>query len=152
MNVEMISHNGGLESLPKNESEELLCAIRGCDVKIRRGCGADLRAQIVDKLKQTGWPDKVKIAIEHKITVASMKNHVGLCIQTSGNMSRMYADLIKLQQLYLDDVVQVGIFILPTGLAAKQMGDNLANSDRLANELQLFRKVIHMPLVIFSFE
>ena len=64
----------------------------------------------------------------------------------------MYADLIKLQQMYLDDTIRAGVFIMPTAVAARELGDNLANSDRLESELTIFRKVIHMPLVIMSFQ
>jgi hypothetical protein len=86
------------------------------------------------------------------ISIASQKNRVGLGIQTAGNMSRMYADLIKLQQMYLNDTICVGVLIMPTAIAARQLGDNLANSDRLESELTIFRKVIHMPLMIISFQ
>jgi hypothetical protein len=49
-------------------------------------------------------------------------------MQTGGNMSRMYADLLKLQKLYLEGAITAGAFILPTS------------------------KVVHMPIAVFSFE
>ena len=64
----------------------------------------------------------------------------------------MYADLIKLQQMYLNNNISVGVFIMPTAIAARKLGDNLANSDRLESELTIFKKVIHMPLMIISFQ
>jgi hypothetical protein len=46
-------------------------------------------------------------------TVTSMKDEVGLCLQT-GNMARMYADLIKLLTLYLDNAIKAAAIIVPS--------------------------------------
>ncbi len=67
-------------------------------------------------------------------------------------MSRMYADLLKLQKLYLESRLQAGAFILPTSPTARGLGDNVANADRLQSELTIFRNVIDMPIAVFSFE
>ena len=67
-------------------------------------------------------------------------------------MARMYADVLKLQKLYLDGKLDAGVTILPTLDAAKRMGDNIAHSSRLISEMDIFRKVIHVPIAIFSFE
>jgi hypothetical protein len=69
----------------------------------------------------------------------------------TGNMSRMYADLLKLQHMFLSNTIKVGAMIVPSHAAAKNLGDNIANADRLMRELDIFRKVIHMPLVVFAF-
>lgn len=152
METHQYSHLGGSEALPYVEQEEILNAINHCKNPIERGYGTELRNEVLDRLKDQGWTDKVQVAHGSKITIASQKNRVGLGIQTAGNMSRMYADLIKLQQMYLDGLIDVGVLILPTAVAARILGDNLANSDRLEGELVIFRKVIHMPLVIVSFQ
>ncbi len=67
-------------------------------------------------------------------------------------MSRMYADLLKLQKLYLENRLKAGAFILPTSPTARGLGDNVANADRLQSELTIFRNVIDMPIAVFSFE
>ncbi|WP_166504630.1 BglII/BstYI family type II restriction endonuclease [Thioclava sp. IC9] len=152
METHQYSHLGGSDALPKAELDEILAAISRCKIPIERGVGPELRNDILDGLKEQGWTDKVQVAHGSKISIASQKNRVGLGIQTAGNMSRMYADLIKLQQMYLDGLIDVGALILPTAVAARTLGDNLANSDRLEGELAIFRKVIHIPLVIFSFQ
>jgi hypothetical protein len=64
----------------------------------------------------------------------------------------MYADVLKLQKLYLDDIIRVGVIVLATASAARELGDNIANADRLSAELPIFRKVIHLPLALISFE
>ncbi|TBX18515.1 BglII/BstYI family type II restriction endonuclease [Nioella sediminis] len=152
METHQYSHLGGSEALSSAEQDEILAAIKHCKTPIERGYGTDLRNEVLDRLKDQGWTDKVQVAHGSKITIASQKNRIGLGIQTAGNMSRMYADLIKLQQMYLDGLIDVGVLILPTAVAARILGDNLANSDRLEGELVIFRKVIHMPIVIVSFQ
>ncbi len=84
--------------------------------------------------------DEFQVEPPSKITIASLKDGVGLCMQTGGNMSRMYADLLKLQKLYLEDAISSGGIILPTSKASRDLGDNIANADRLAAELKIFRR------------
>jgi hypothetical protein len=152
MKTVQFSHLGGDVALPVREANELTQALKECQSPVKRGYGPDLRKEILTVLNRLGWTGAVKVAHGSKISIASQKNRVGLGIQTAGNMSRMYADLIKLQQMYLDDTIRVGVFIMPTAVAARELGDNLANSDRLESELTIFRKVISMPLVVMSFE
>lgn len=146
------SHLGGDDELPQQEAYEIIQAVEKCQNPVARGYGPDLRKEVLAELNKLGWTGAVKVAHGSKISIASQKNRVGLGIQTAGNMSRMYADLIKLQQMYLNDAIRVGVFIMPTALAARELGDNLANSDRLESELKIFRKVIHMPLTVISFQ
>ena len=152
METFQFSHLGGDDALPAQEANELIQALKKCRNPVKRGYGPDLRKEVLAELKRVGWTGAIKVAHGSKISIASQKNRVGLGIQTAGNMSRMYADLIKLQQMYLNDAIRVGVFIMPTAVAARELGDNLANSDRLESELTIFRKVIHMPLVVMSFQ
>ena len=152
METFQFSHLGGDIALPEQEANELIQALKNCQSPVKRGYGPDLRKEVLTELIGLGWTGAIKVAHGSKISIASQKNRVGLGIQTAGNMSRMYADLIKLQQMYLDDTIRVGVFIMPTAVAARELGDNLANSDRLESELTIFRKVIHMPLVVMSFQ
>lgn len=148
----MHSHQGATEALPIKERSEIEDAIAACSVAIGRGAAPNIREAIVGHLGRRGWPGEFQVEPPSKITIASVKNGVGLCIQTGGNMSRMYADLLKLQKLYMEDRLKAGAFILPTSPAARELGDNIANADRLRSELAIFRKVIHMPIAVFSFE
>lgn len=146
------SHQNALEEVPSGERADVEFAIAGCAIPLKRGSGPKIREQIVRALGQRGWSGEFQVAPPSKITIASVKSRVGLCIQTGGNMSRMYADLLKLQKLFVEDQIVAGAFVLPTALAARQLGDNVANADRLKTELTIFRKVISMPIALFSFE
>lgn len=146
------SHQGATESFPEGARHEIESAIETCSVRIQRGAAAEIRGHFVRCLGQNGWPDEFQVEPPSKITIASLKDRVGLCMQTGGNMSRMYADLLKLQKLYLEGAISTGAIILPTSKASRDLGDNIANADRLATELNIFRRVIHMPIAVFSFE
>ncbi len=124
MEIFQHSHLEGDEKLPNQEKTEILKALGQCETPVIRGRARELRDEILRRLLKCGWSGKVQVAHGSRITIASQKNKVGLCMQTGGNMSRMYADLIKLQQLYLDNIIDVGVFILPTAPAAKKMGDS----------------------------
>ncbi len=146
------SHQGAAEIFPRIERLEIESAIVACTIVPTRGAAPKIRSAIVSRLGCLGWSDEFQVAPPSRITIASWKNDVGLCVQTGGNMSRMYADLLKLQKLFMENRLKVGAFILPTAPAARALGENLANADRLEAELKIFRNVIYMPIAVFSFE
>lgn len=146
------SHQNAEVALPVKERREIENAIASCNVVVKKGSAAKIREELVRLLGNSGWSGEVQVEPPSKITIASKKNGVGLCIQTGGNMSRMYADLLKLQKLYMENSIKSGAFILPAAPAARALGQNVANADRLIAELQIFRKVIHMPIAVFAFE
>jgi hypothetical protein len=148
----MHSHQGAEFALPTSERVEIEAAIKACELPIQRRAGPAIRTLILEALDRTGWSGEFSVEPPSRITITSVKNGVGLCIQTGGNMSRMYADLLKLQKLYTENRITVGAFILPTSDAARLLGDNVANADLLQSELSIFRKVIHMPIAVFAFE
>jgi len=146
------SHQGAEEVFPIAARADIEVALAECTIRIERGSASLIRDYLEKSLSQCGWPSQYQVEPPSRITITSLKDGVGLCMQTGGNMSRMYADLLKLQKLYLEDSIFSGAIILPTSKAARDLGDNIANADRLAAELKVFRRVIHMPIVVFSFE
>lgn len=67
------------------------------------------------------------------------------------NVSRIYADLLKLQALYMRETIKAGIVILPTVKAARSFSGNVASLERLERELPIFSQVITMPVVVIGF-
>ena len=59
---------------------------------------------------------------------------------------------MKLQYLYLEGDIQVGVLIVPSKQAAKNIGSNLAHYERLQKELELFKKVVTLPILLVSFD
>ena len=76
---------------------------------------------------------------------------IGLCFQT-GNVGRIYADLLKLQTLYTKGNITAGIILIPQNQTAKELGSNMANYERLIRELPIFSQVITMPIVVIGFD
>jgi hypothetical protein len=145
------SHCGGLEMVSEAQRSEIETALTQCTLRPALRVATKIRTALLVSLVKAGWSGEVTVAAGSGITISSSKNNIGLCLQT-GNMSRVYADLIKLQKLFLDDAIKAGVIVVPTGVAAKALGSNIANANRIKKELEIFRKVLHMPIILFAFE
>lgn len=124
--------------------------IQEIDIPIERYSGPEINKAIMNQLHLLGWSEKVKIDPKSNITITSMYEKIGLCVQT-GNTCRIYADLMKLQVLYHRGIILAGIIILADGKIAPQLAQNIASSTRLIRELSIFNTVITLPLIIVSF-
>ncbi len=85
------------------------------------------------------------------MTITSRKDNVGLCLQT-GNVARMYADIIKLQVLYFDSGISSAAIVVPSQEVAKIIGKNIAQAKRLERELEIFKKAYHVPTLVYALE
>lgn len=147
------SHADGRSIVPSAHLQDIEECISAIESQVARGAAPHIRAEFLAALATKGWSGEVSISPqESAVTITSRKRATGLCLQTGGNASRIYADLLKLQALYLNDDITCGIFVLPSAPAARVLGDNLAQGDRLVRELSIFRKVITIPLMVCSFE
>lgn len=145
------SHCGGDAAVPKTLREEIEQAINSVDVPLKRGAATSIRDGFMESLIANGWANGLQLAAGSKIAITACKKSAGFCFQT-GNMARMYADLLKLQTLYLNGTITCGILLLPSAVVARKLGDNIANASRLERELAIFKKVISLPALIFSLE
>ena len=145
------SHCAGVERVPAAVLRDVGEAIAGVEARGEKGAAPRIRGQLLENLKASGWSGEVPVARGSDMTITSMKDGVGLCVQT-GNMARMYADLIKLQTLYLDNAIASAVIVLPSQPLALQIGDNIAQATRLERELEIFRKAYHVPTVLLALE
>jgi len=129
--------------------EQVLEVIELTDYKLCAESSKKLRLKILEDLIPRGWSSKVKLSVSSNISVTAMKSNTALCFQT-GNMGRFYADLLKLQYLYINNKIVQAFYIIPTKQVAKKMGSNLANFERLVDELKLFEKIITVPIFIIG--
>lgn len=109
----------------------------------------EFRERLLRSLAAFGWSNPVRIDQRSKISITSVLDKTGLCLQT-GNMSRFYADLIKLETLYRKEIIVGAIYIVPTRRFAKELSGNVANFERLIEELQIFDTTLTVPLVVFG--
>lgn len=145
-------HCGGLAIVPQGHQDDIRDVISAVDIQPARGTASDFRDAFNMGLQSKGWSTKTSLSNGSKISISSTKGATGLCMQTGGNMSRMYADLLKLQHLYITGKIKCGVMIVPTKPTAKLLGDNVVHASRLVQELTLFNRVIHIPMIICSFE
>lgn len=151
MRFSTYSHCAGAERVPARLRDEVAEAIGGIEVAPEKGAAPRIRQAFLSNLKALGWSREVPVARGSDMTVTSLKDGVGLCLQT-GNMARMYADLIKLQTLYLDNAIGSAVVVLPCQPLALQLGDNIAQASRLERELEIFRKAYHVPTLLLALE
>jgi hypothetical protein len=145
------SHCAGDNVVPGHIQSQIAQVIQSVSVKPRRGGGTRIRDAIITGFKAFGWSGKFLVAKGSNITITSMHEGVGLCVQT-GNVARMYADLIKLQTLYLDNAIRSAAIIVPSKPVARLLGSNLAQANRLERELEIFKKAYNVPTLIFALE
>jgi len=151
MRALLASHRFGERVVPPEALNEIVEAVRGCPHLPGSGKTTPVRDHILDALSKSGWSGEFEVDRDSAITITSVKGRVGLCLQT-GNMSRMYADLLKLQTLYLRNIIDAAVMLLPTDDAAREFGSNIANQERLMRELAIFERVITVPAVIVGIE
>ncbi|MCC3378452.1 BglII/BstYI family type II restriction endonuclease [Paenibacillus farraposensis] len=151
MNLTTYNHHFGSQAIKGEILQPLFDALKTARFEIKKGCATPLRKVIERFIQMQGWSGNIKIDKAKKITLTSMKENVGFCLQT-GNVGRFYADMLKLQTLYLNGKIEAGICILPTKQAANVMGDNLANFDRFVEELYLYRKIITIPIFVIGID
>lgn len=147
MRHHLYRHRSGFSTIQQAVKDEVMSSIRL--VNRQENEASNIRKQILHNLYGSGWSTEVRVSPISRITISSMKKKIGLCVQF-GNMSRMYADLLKIQHLYLEDHIKAGIMIVPTLDLARNLGSNLVNLERLTDELALFEKTIAVPMLIYG--
>ncbi len=121
------------------------------DISISPNGTQVIRTHVRAALTQIGWSDEARLKDGYQLTVFSLHDDVGFQFQT-GNVSRAFYDLLKLQYLYVTGRISVAISALPTNDASRVLGSNIANYERVISELTLFDRIISVPIMIIGFE
>lgn len=151
MKTQIYNYRSGQQIIPETVKDSIIEAIEEYDC-----CNGiiDIRSfnrELLIRLHSKGWIDGLPLSVYSKISITSMLEKIGLCVQT-GNVARIYADLLKMQTLYTDEKINAGILVVPTKDCADAFGKNVANYERLIRELTyVFSKVITIPLLIICF-
>jgi hypothetical protein len=149
MKIEIFSHCNGDNIVDKKIKSQLLKVLEESNFKIKEGCANELRKEILTILKSHGWSDDFMLDANSQISLTSYIDEHILCFQT-GNMSRFYADLLKIQYVFEKKKAKVAIYIIPSKEAAKIMGSNIANFERFTFELNLFKEIITIPTIVIG--
>lgn len=114
----------------------------------------EVTGPILDALVRLGWSGQVLVGQGTKIAITSMHADVGLAVQF-GNVSRVYADLLKLQTLYIEEKITGAILIVPCRdllgrFSVNGTTDNRCAYERITREMPVFAKVITVPMLVYG--
>jgi hypothetical protein len=144
-------YNHTVAGVPKHIRADIEAVLASYQCAIRPNSAATVRNGLLAHLRGVdGWSGQVRISAQRGLTLTAKKGNTALCLQT-GNMARFYADLMKLQAQFVDGKIDSAVYILPTVDMARIMGSNMANYERLVDELtSTFRNVITVPIAIYG--
>lgn len=145
------THCAGDKSVPKSHQKDVEAAITAIDIKPAEGSATKIRDHFLSGIKAAGWSGEIPVSKDSDMTITSSKDSVGLCLQT-GNVARIYADIIKLQVLYFDNAISSAVIVVPSQQVAKTIGKNIAQAKRLERELEIFKKAYHVPTLVYALE
>jgi hypothetical protein len=146
-----VHHNAGAEWERRDLKEWLTDVFEAPAITIAPRCTQNIHQHVQQEFMNEGWAIDVRLDQQHQLAVTAMKGDLAFQLQT-GNMSRAPYDLLKLQYLFQAQRIEAAALALPTLAAAKIIGDNLANAERVCRELQLFDRVITVPIIVVAFD
>jgi hypothetical protein len=145
-------HNNGQAEWARRELDDWLTDVfEAPALTLRPGVTPDIRRHVRSEFEKEGWAINVKIDPESDLSVFAVKDDLAVHLQT-GNMSRAPYDLLKLEYLKTTNRIAAAALALPTKTGALQLGSNIANAERVRNELLLFRHIITVPILVVAFE
>ncbi|MDZ4752248.1 MAG: hypothetical protein SGI87_11565 [Flavobacteriales bacterium] len=144
-------HSAGAQWEQRDLIEWLTDVFEAPSVRIEPRCTSEIRNHVETEFLNEGWALNVDLDQNHGLKVFALKDDLAFQLQT-GNMSRAPYDLLKMQYLFQSQKIEAAALALPTKIAAKIIGDNIANAERVIKELQLFDRVITVPILVVAFE
>jgi hypothetical protein len=144
-------HNGAAEWEKRELFDWVTDIFDAPAIKLAPGCTGRIREHISSEFLAAGWGQDVKIDQALRLTVSAVREDLAFQLQT-GNISRAPYDLLKLQHLFQTSRIEAAALALPTQGAARQLGSNLANAERVCNEISAFSRVITVPILVIAFD
>lgn len=151
--VEGYSHrNGNVEWEKRELSEWLTDAFNAPAIRLEAHATATIRDHIRAEITKDGWSEELYIARDMAgATIFSQKDDLAIQLQT-GNVSRVFYDLLKLQYMFSRGKIEAAALAVPTRRGATLLGSNIANFERLCSELELYNRIITVPILVVAFE
>ena len=150
--VQIDSFSGGVEEFAKLGYLDFMKNSLTTDaIRMKPGCTSKIRSHVDTVLKIDGWAVPYQINGKNDLKITARKEDMVFQIQT-GNISRYSYDLLKLQYVYSEGFARCACLAVPSLKASKLISGNLANGERIANEMEIFRKFINVPLLLLTFD
>jgi hypothetical protein len=147
--MEIYDHRSGIKVIPDEIVNEVKKILSELNPVVSEKSVTNLKDIVRQRLEKEGWSGEYRLDSSSKITISSFNKGIGMCFQT-GNVGRIYADILKLQTLYTKGNINAGIILIPKQETAKKLGSNIANYERILRELPIFSQVITMPIVVIG--
>lgn len=145
-------HHNAVAEWERRELQEWLTDVfEAPGIRMRESCTTEIREHVRHEFEKEGWAINVKIDQGLGLSVFAMKEDLAFHLQT-GNISRAAYDLLKLQYLYDSKRIEAAALAMPTKACAAILGSNIANTDRITNELELFNRIITVPIAVIAFK
>jgi hypothetical protein len=83
------------------------------------------------------------------------KDFGGLSVQSEvqfGNMARWYSDVFKFQAAYSEELIQVGVSVVPVASLGRKIDSNVAHFERAMRELPSAKLSITLPILLVGLE
>jgi hypothetical protein len=143
-------HNAEAEWTRRELQEWVTDIFEAPQIRICAGCTSEIREHVQKELGAQGWALNVKVEQSLGLTVSAAHEDLAFQLQT-GNVSRAPYDMLKLQYLYLTQRIEAAAVAVPTKEAAEAIGSNIVSAERLCNELELFNRIITIPILVVAF-
>ena len=130
----------------------VLSAMDAPTLTIGRRATDAIKTHIEDQLKADGWASPVEVSTDADLTLNLIKDKVVVQVQL-GNITRAFYDLMKMQAMHQQDRAVCAVLVVPMAEAARKMGSNLAQYERVTKELQaVFFHQITIPVLVVGVE
>ena len=150
--VATYSHHNGVEMWKSRDLYEWATDIFAApQVKVQAKSTRQIRSHVLSELRSDGWGLNAAIDAEVELTVFARKEDLAFQLQT-GNISRYAYDVLKLQHLYMSREIECAILAVPTKEAASKLGSNIAHVERIWAELNIFDRIVSVPIMVIAFE
>jgi len=144
-------HNAAEPWKEQDQFEWLTDVFAMPSIAIEPRCTRAIRSHVEDELTKEGWAINVPLASDSSIYTMAKKGDLAFQLQT-GNWARVPYDFLKFEYFYKTKQIEAAAYAVPTLEAAKLMGSNIANADRVTRELKLFDRVITCPILVIAFD
>ena len=103
------------------------------------------------EFKKAGWQYHPRIIEGTKLEGDYRKDRIQLEVQF-GNMARWTYDVLKFQICYSQDLIDVGVLVVPTRAFAALIGENIVQWERVCRELPHAKLSITLPIMVVGLD
>lgn len=150
--TKIYSHNYAELILKEKEMFDRIISLLDIpEILMQKKAAPTIKNDVRDRLGIEGWTLEASVNVAYNLKINALKNNVALMLQT-GNITRAFYDLLKFQVMKDNSRIDVAVLVVPTTGAAKSLGSNIANFERIKSELALFKNIISVPCLIIGID